>query len=145
MREVPAGLCSTIDVVVSREMTVDFDELGPVHPVYATYWIAKHMEEVSRKLILPFLDHGEEGIGHSVTVKHFNSAPVGMRVTITATLVATTANRIVSECRAMSELGDVIAEGGTEQVVLPSEVIQRRFDRVRAQLAEASQARAVRS
>ena len=44
MRPVPVGESAVLDVVVTPEMTVRFDELGAVHPVYATYTMAKHFE-----------------------------------------------------------------------------------------------------
>jgi fluoroacetyl-CoA thioesterase len=41
---VPVGSTAIVDVVVTPEMTVDFDELEPVHPVYATYTMAKYLD-----------------------------------------------------------------------------------------------------
>jgi len=79
---VPVGEAAELDVVVTPEMTVRFDELGPVHPVYATYSMAKHFEEAGRKIIVHFLEDGEGGIGSEVSVRHVGSALPGMRVTI---------------------------------------------------------------
>ena len=61
MKPLREGMSAELDVIVSPEMTVRFDELGPGHPVYATYWLAKHMEEASRKLLLPRLEDGGGG------------------------------------------------------------------------------------
>jgi hypothetical protein len=66
VRPAPPGESATNEVVVTPEMTVPFDELGPVHPVYATYTMAKHFEEAGRKLLLQHLEPGEDGIGRSV-------------------------------------------------------------------------------
>jgi len=44
MRPIPLGYEAVFETVVTPEMTVNFEELGPVHPVYATYWMVKHME-----------------------------------------------------------------------------------------------------
>ncbi|HET8984678.1 MAG TPA: thioesterase, partial [Trueperaceae bacterium] len=64
MRVIPSGFTSHHGVLVTQAMTVDFeveddDKLGALHPVYATYWLAKHMELVSRKIILPYLEDDE--------------------------------------------------------------------------------------
>ena len=86
MQRIPEGYTAHHHIVVTEAMTVDFEDrndprMGKLHPVYATYWVAKHMELVSRKLILPFLEEGEAGIGFEVAVKHVASALPGMQVT----------------------------------------------------------------
>ena len=62
MREIPPGYEARHEVLVTPAMTVDFDDrddprLGRLHPVYATYWLAKHMELVS-------MLKSEHGMGH---------------------------------------------------------------------------------
>ena len=103
-------------------MTVDFEqstpELGKLHAVYATYWLTKHMELVSRKIILPFLEPHEEGIGFEVSVRHLASALPGMNVTLNATFERTEKTRVYARCEAFNELGDKVGEGTTTQVVL---------------------------
>ena len=83
MKPIPEGYTATHTLTVTEAMTVDFElpepELGKLHPVYATYWLAKHMELVSRKIILPFLEPHEAGIGFSVAVTHLASALPGMK------------------------------------------------------------------
>jgi len=135
MRPIPIGYQATFKTTVSDEMTVDFEHpddpgLGKLHPVYATYWMAKHMELAGRKIILPFLEEGEEGIGSKVSVDHKASALPGMKVRITAVHIRTEGNRIYARCTAWNELGDVIGEGETEQVVLPGERLEQIFARL---------------
>jgi predicted thioesterase len=84
---VPVGASAVLDVTVTPELTVRFDELGPVHPVYATYSMAKHFEEAGRKLLLEHLEPGEAGIGRSVAVEHLAPAWVGDAVRVTARCV----------------------------------------------------------
>lgn len=108
-------------------MTVNFEELGKLHPVYATYWVGKHFEEVGRKLILPFLEEGEETIGTQLEVKHTASTLVGMKVIITATFIKREGRRLYAEMRAVNELGDEIATGTTIQALLPKEKIDDNF------------------
>lgn len=131
MKEIPHGYEDSVGVLITDEMTVDFAELGAVHPVYATYWLAKHMEEAGRKILLPFLDEDEEGLGVAVSVKHLASALPGMRLEIVARHVETTSAsstyRVHAECEAHSELGDLIGTGTTEQYVTSASKVAASF------------------
>jgi predicted thioesterase len=92
--------------------------------------MAKHMELAGRKIILPFLEAGEEGIGSKVNVDHQASALPGMRVRIVAEHLRTEGNRVHAKCTAWNELGDQIGEGYTEQVILPRAKLLRMFERL---------------
>ncbi|MEJ2358866.1 MAG: thioesterase family protein, partial [Deinococcales bacterium] len=111
---------------------------GRLHPVYATYWLTKHVELVSRKIILPFLEPGEEGIGHAVSVTHLASALPGMRVRLTARFTGQEGNRVFADVRAVNELGDVVGEGSTTQVILPAAKLEAAFTRLRERWTEAA-------
>src|SRR5829696_6745566 len=110
---IPVGETAYLDVVVTEAHTVDFDELGPVHPVYATYSMAKHFEEAGRKLLLQHLERGEAGIGHSVSVEHLAPAWVGDAVRVTATCVEVRGNRLTCECTAVDGSGRALGRGTT--------------------------------
>ena len=132
MKTIPAGHTAQHSIVVSQAMTVDFEvagdpRLGALHPVYATYWMAKHMELVSRKIILPYLEEGEEGIGFRVEVDHLASALPGMRVDIQGVFARQERNRVHVACSARNELGDLIGEGATVQVILPLAKLESNF------------------
>ena len=131
MRLLPDGFQQQLVVTVTDEMTVRFAELGPVHPVYATYWLARHFEEAGRKLILPFLEEGEEGIGTQLEVFHTASALPGMTVTVTATFTRLEGRRIHADLFAVNELGDVVGHGTTTQVVTAGERLADGFAELR--------------
>lgn len=135
MRVIPAGFTQTLTVLVTPEMTVQFHELGDVHPVYATYWLARHFEEAGRKIILPFLEPGEGGIGTEVEVTHTASALPGMQVTVTATLERQEGRRVHVRLTCVSELGDAVGHGRTTQVILPQSRIDANFADLRARWA----------
>ncbi|WP_019586416.1 thioesterase family protein [Deinococcus apachensis] len=135
MRPIPPGFTQTLTVLVTDEMTVNFGELGAVHPVYATYWMARHFEEAGRKIILPFLEDGEGGIGTEVQVTHTASALPGMTVTVTATFERMEGRRLLCSLRAVSELGDEIGHGTTGQMALPQARIDANFERLRQRWA----------
>ena len=131
MRPIPAGHQATFETIVTAEMTVNFEEMGSVHPVYATYWMVKHMELAGRKIILPFLEEGEEGIGYEVRARHLASALPGMQVRIVSEHLRTERNRVYARCRAYNELEDLIGEGETTQVVLMQAKLEGSFDELR--------------
>jgi fluoroacetyl-CoA thioesterase len=132
MRPIPAGFTQTLHLTVTPEMTVQFEELGRLHPVYASYWMAKHFEEAGRKVLLPHLEPGENGLGSEVSVSHTASALPGMGVVITATFERQEGRRVHCALRAVSELGDEIGTGTTTQVVLSQERIDAGFEQLRA-------------
>ena len=119
MRPIPLGATGVLEVVVTEAMTVDFDELGRVHPVYATYTMAKHFEEAGRTLLLRHLEEGEDGLGSKVAVEHLAPSWVGDRLTIEARCTGVAGNRISCTCTAVDGDGRQVGRGSTEQVVLP--------------------------
>lgn len=120
------GAEAQVSFVVTPDMTAEFEELGPVHPVYSTWTMVRHMELASRKIILPFLDADEEAVGYSISVTHLAPTPVGMRVTVTARLERIDGNRIVCDVEAVNELTR-IGEGTQVQIVLPKQRLAARI------------------
>jgi fluoroacetyl-CoA thioesterase len=129
MRPVPVGESAAVEVVVTPEMTVHFDELGPVHPVYATYSMAKHFEEAGRKLLLRYLDPGEVGVGRRVSVEHLAPAWVGDHLTVTARCADLRGNRLTCDCSAVDASGRELGTGTTVQAVLPEAELASRLRR----------------
>jgi fluoroacetyl-CoA thioesterase len=127
LRPIPPHYEGRVSVVVTEEMTVDFAELGRIHPVYATYWLAKHMEEAGRKIIIPFLEEDENGIGSAVAVRHLAPAVPGTRIEIVAEHERTDGNRVYARCRARTSRGVLVGEGETEQTILPQSQIAERI------------------
>jgi predicted thioesterase len=127
MTPIADGETAVLDVVVTPESTVDFDELGPVHPVYATYTMAKHFEEAGRKLLERHLEPGDAGIGSAVSVEHLAPSWVGDAIRITARCVAVRGNRITCACSAVDSSGRELGRGSTVQAVLPEHVLEARI------------------
>lgn len=120
------GTEGEVAVTVTEAMVASFDELGMVHPVYATWMMIKHMEEASRKVILPFLYEDEDAVGHAVDVVHLAPTPVGMRVVARAVLEKVEGNRIHCRLEAFNER-EKIGEGRNVQVVVRRERLRRQF------------------
>jgi fluoroacetyl-CoA thioesterase len=126
MIPIPVGATAVLDVVVTAAHVVDFDEMGRVHPVYATYTMAKHFEEAGRKLLVPHLEAGEAGIGTSVSVEHLAPSWVGDALRVTACCVELRDDRLTCECRATDSYGRDLGYGTTVQAVLPAALIEAR-------------------
>jgi fluoroacetyl-CoA thioesterase len=123
---IPVGETAVLDVVVAPSHTVDFDEMGKVHPVYATYTMAKHFEEAGRKLLVPHLEAGEAGIGTAVSVEHLAPSWVGDAIRVTARAVEVRDGRLTCECRATDSYGRDLGRGTTVQAVLPADLVEAR-------------------
>lgn len=141
MKPIPPGYRARHELIVEPRMTVDFEQddpqLGQLHPVYATYWLTKHVELVSRKIILPFLEPHEAGIGFQVAVTHLASALPGMRVALEATHERSEKNRVYARVRAWNELDDLIGEATTTQVILAAGRLEQNFEALRQRWQEA--------
>lgn len=112
---------------VTKEMFAAFEE-EVVHPTYSTVSMVYHMELVSRKLLLPYLETHEEGMGAAVTVKHI--APSGLGTQINATAVVSEINKkqVVTEVSVENEYG-LIGKGEVKQAILPRDTIKKNIEK----------------
>jgi predicted thioesterase len=111
---------AAFEVTVTEEMLVEI--LGRrIHPVYATAWMVRHMEEAGRMLIEPHLRDGEDATGYAISVVHERPARMGDRVKIVAR-----ATRVDErECEADVEVA------GPDGTVGRGTLVQRYIDRGR--------------
>lgn len=107
-------------------MVATFEELGPVHPLYSTWSMVRHMELACRKIILPYLEPQEDAVGHSVTVTHLAPTGVGERVTARARLIEIDGRRIVCAVEAYNQF-EKIGEGTQVQMVVRKDRLQSRI------------------
>lgn len=105
-------------------------ESGTVHPVYATFALARDAEWSSRLFVLDMKEEHEEGIGTFVNLKHISPAFVGDVVRFEATIDQLEGNAVNCSIKA-SVGGRVIAEGRTGQKILPKERIETIFEEMK--------------
>ncbi|MBA2875184.1 thioesterase family protein [Thermaerobacillus caldiproteolyticus] len=117
------GDTAVVQAVVTPDMFAQF-EGNVVHPAYSTVSMVYHMEWASRKIILPYLEENEEGIGAAVSVKHIAPTTEGTTVTVTATLTEFRDNVVITKVEAKNET-QVIGVGKVKQVILPKQKIQQ--------------------
>jgi predicted thioesterase len=92
-------------------------ESGQVHPVYATFALARDAEWSCRLFVLEMKDELEEGIGTFITVQHLSPAIIGSTINFEATLKAITKNEIC--CTYVAKVGErIIATGETGQKII---------------------------
>jgi fluoroacetyl-CoA thioesterase len=119
------GIRETMEVRVTRDMTAAFGGVE-VHPVLSTVSMVYYMEWVGRRILLPYLEEHEEGVGGAISVRHRAPAPVGCSVIFTAEVVKVKLNKVI--CRVQAEHAKaIIGEGEFVQAVLPKRVIKERI------------------
>jgi predicted thioesterase len=97
-----------------------------VHPVCATFTLAKEIEWSTRQFVLEMRDHNEEGIGTHITIDHKGPAFVGEEIIFTAQVEALQGNELI--CSYEAKVGErLIATGKTGQKILKREKISRLF------------------
>jgi predicted thioesterase len=122
------GVSGSVTFVVDDTMLAAF-EGQVVHRVLGTATLVHYLEFAGRRVILPYLEEHEEGVGHAISVVHRAPAHPGTLVTATATLTAYNGNRVVTAVEARGGDGTLIADGEFTQVILPKTVIERMTQR----------------
>lgn len=119
------GDSTTITAEVTEDMFAQF-EGEVVHPAYSTVSMVYHLEWASRKLLTPYLEEGEEGMGAAVTVKHIAPSGLGSKIEVTATITSVSERELITEVYVKNEQG-VIGKGEVKQVILPKKVIESKL------------------
>ena len=121
-RGLEVGNQAECTVEVTDDMCPDFDGVV-VHRVYSTWSLGHQMEVAARRILVPYLEAHEEGMGTQLSVDHLSPAPVGCCVRVVAEATEVTEDRLV--CRVRAYDGDrLVARGSQVQRVLPKSVIQ---------------------
>lgn len=97
-----------------------------VHPVCATFTLAREAEWAGRQFVLEMCEPHEEGIGTQVVVEHKSPAFVGEEIVIIATVERIEQHELICSFEA-SVNGRIIAIGKTGQKILSREKINRLF------------------
>lgn len=119
----------TFERKVSSQDTASFDS-GQVHPVYATFALARDIEWACRLFVLEMKEEDEEGIGTSLSIVHLSPALIGETVTIAATAKSILKNEII--CSYEARVGDrLIATGEQGQKILKKDRIEGIFNNLK--------------
>ncbi|AWO00540.1 hypothetical protein DLD77_01885 [Chitinophaga alhagiae] len=119
------GDVRTFTRTVRAEDCATFDS-GPVHPVYATFALARDAEWCCRLFVLDMKEADEEGIGTMIHVEHVSPATVGTAVVFTATVVKAEGHSLL--CRFEAHAGSrLVARGEQAQKVLKKDKLLQLF------------------
>ncbi|MBP3448012.1 MAG: thioesterase family protein [Clostridia bacterium] len=96
--------------------------------VLATPHLAAMLEKAAHELCLPYLDEGCATVGTNLNLNHLAATPVGMKVTVTATVTECEGRKIVFSLEAFDE-AETIANGTHTRFSVFSEKFQAKCDR----------------
>jgi fluoroacetyl-CoA thioesterase len=97
-----------------------------LHPVYATFALARDFEWSSRLFFLEMKEEDEDGVGTLLQIEHQSPAKVGDEIRIQATVESLNGNELICIIEARS--GErVIATGKTGQKMLKKEKLKKLF------------------
>ncbi|MFC7370088.1 thioesterase family protein [Fictibacillus iocasae] len=123
------GQTATITATVTPDMFAQF-EGTLVHPAYSTVSMVYHMEWAARQIILPYLEHFEEGIGGGIKAKHLAPTPEGMTLEITATLTQLKGKAVICDVIVKNNKA-IVGEGEVTQYILPRSVITEKLQEMK--------------
>ena len=99
-----------------------------LHPVCATFSLARDFEYSSRLFFLEMKEEDEEGVGTFLSIDHKSPAFVGERIIFTATVLKIRDNELT--CSIEAKIGDrIIAIGTTGQKMFKKERLKQIFTR----------------
>jgi fluoroacetyl-CoA thioesterase len=120
------GAVMTYQVEVSEQDTAQFGG-AEVHPVYATFALARDAEWTCRQFVLNMKENHEEGIGTHVTVNHKAPALVGETVNFYASLTKVQHRDVICQYHAYVR-ERLIAFGEQGQKILPRTRLNQLFE-----------------
>jgi len=97
-----------------------------VHPVCATFTLAREIEWSTRQFVLDMRENDEEGVGTFLSVEHKSPAFVGDEIIFTARFDALSGNELICSFEAKVD-SRIIAIGKTGQKILKRNTINRIF------------------
>jgi predicted thioesterase len=119
------GTKARVDAVVTEDMVA---ALGgqTVHPVLATARMIEWMEWAGRRLILPYLEAGEDAVGYAIEVVHLRPTRVGEGFWAVAEWEGRENERLYAHVTAYNARHR-IGEGRFTQSLIPTAVLERIF------------------
>lgn len=126
MQRIPTGLVKEISVTIGEAHTAE--AMGnPGVAVLGTTALILMFEDVSARLMKPFLETGEASVGTTVNVSHVNTAAVGEVVTVRAFVSKAEGRRVLFQCQAECG-GKVLMHGTHERATVSLEHFLQRRD-----------------
>jgi fluoroacetyl-CoA thioesterase len=114
-----------------RSWTVEREHLASAFgsglvDVLATPVLVGFCEECARTMVDPHLPPGRKTVGTSIRLDHLAATPLGMRVTVTATLIEIDGRRLRFEVDARDEV-EPVGRATHERFVIDSDRFEKRI------------------
>ncbi len=119
------GARARVDAVVAEDMVATLGGRA-VHPVLATARMIEWMEWAGRRLILPYLEPGEDAVGYAIEVVHLRPTRVGEKFWAIAEWEGRDQDRLYARVTAYN-VRHRIGEGRFTQVLVPTDRLERAF------------------
>lgn len=121
------GHRAEVTCLVEEDMCPAFDGVV-VHRVYSTWSMAHQMELAARKVLAPFLEEHEEGLGTHLSIEHLAPTPVGKTIRAEAVATRVEGHRLV--CAVQVYDGDrLVGRGEQVQRILSKKTIAKIIER----------------
>jgi predicted thioesterase len=114
--ELTVGKTEELEILVTPDMVAKFGDTT-VHKLYATSALVHHMEWAARKILEPYLEEHEEGMGYHAEVSHLMPTIPGMKVKLKATVSDIRDRKVVCDIEAFNPRGK-IARGTVTQAIV---------------------------
>jgi len=99
-----------------------------VHPVCATFSLARDIEWTTRQFVLEMREDDEEGIGTFITIEHLAPAFEGDRIVYSGYIDHIEGNELI--CTVDARVGDrLVARATTGQKIFKREKIKKLFEK----------------
>lgn len=120
-----AGISAEVTDTVQDGMEAAFGG-RIIHSVYGTAAMVYHMEWAARRVIEPYLEPFEEGIGTGVDVRHLHPAPIGAQIRARAVCTEVHGDRVSCEVEVYHD-EQLLGTGTVSQRVIAKLSLHERF------------------
>ncbi len=123
---IPIGTKQTYTFTVEEAHTAKNIQSGNAR-VLATPHLAAMLEKAAHELCIPYLEEGCATVGTQLNLNHLAATPIGMQVTVCATVTEAEGRKIVFELEAHDET-EKIADGTHTRFSVFAEKFQAKCD-----------------
>jgi len=127
MNTIEIGLRNELSFKVKREHLASSYGSGLIDGL-ATPVLVGFCEECARTIVDRLLPTGQKTVGTAISLDHLAPTPLGIKVTVTATLIGIDGRRLTFEIEARDEI-EPIARGTHERFIIDSDRFATRVEK----------------
>ena len=123
---IPSDTTKTLCFTVSEQQSALQMESGNAR-VLSTPSLVAMLEKAAHELCLPYLEEGTATVGTNINIDHLAATPIGMKVTVKATVTAVEGRKILFQLEAQDEV-EPVAKGTHTRFIIRKESFQAKCD-----------------